>query len=828
MIVIKRSGAHQNFDVNKIIRAITRANSETDKDQRMSEEQIQKVVDGVMKKIESFNEIDVDTIHKFIEKTLYSKNRDAVAREYIIFRKNKESKKKFNPIEEQVLAILNGNSDLKGDNANKDLYTNCSTRDYIAGITCKSILNKIYPKDVIDAHKKKLIHIHDTDYEIMYEANCQVSDLESMTTPGHTFVMGDTMIETKPNTHFSTVSNILSQIALSISSSQYGGQTQSWAQVAKFVDFTRQDIKKETIKEWDEFGFKYDEDILNKYVEKKVREDVYSGIKTYAYQIVSFRTANGQSPFISNNLNLMECCHNKQELNDLAMIIEEILRRRIKGLQDKSGRYVTPLFPKLLYWICPGLNETPDEPYYYLTELAAECIDIRMNPDIMSVRKSREMKNGQILITMGCRSSSPYCTEDNKYDISEKFYWIKRTNEPKAEFPYLTFVEPQTFESVENGTYKTGYEDGEYMINFRGNTGWLKEKTDEYVIIEKPIAYGRGNLGVITVNLPHVALEAVEKAKKTNEDVIKTFYEIFDERLEIVHKALRLRYDKACTITGKNAPIIWQYGSITSDLGPNDKVGDWLKTHPRRFTLSLGYAGIYETSQALIGKSNSTPEGQQLGIDILNYMNDACKKWQQQDENEVFAVYSLYGTPEEQLTYGLAMSLKRDFGIVENVSDHDYVTNSYHITPSENIDAFTKIMKESTAQMISSGGSISYIEVSSIHNNKEAILELINFMSHNIYYAEFNKMSGVCYKCGHVGDMDMTFDGEKYTFICPNCGNTNDETMKVTCRICGYLGYVSSGNVNKGRLADIYDRVDHTDCKTEWEEMKTKNINNKI
>lgn len=821
MNIIKRNGALAPFDEGKIRLAIEKANKSVAIDEQMNEEQIDKVYNTVMSRINGYTQIEVDTVNDIIEKALIRHNRASVAKSFILYRAQKQKTNKFNEIEEQVLAILNGNSVLQGDNANKDLYTNCSTRDYIAGITCKSILNKVYPEDIIDAHKKKLIHIHDTDYEIMYEANCQVSDIENMLSPGKTFLMGDTLIVPKIDTKFSIISTILTQIALSTASSQYGGQSQSFASIAKYVNYTRQAIKEETIKDWEACGFNYTQKQLNDYVENKVRADVHTGIQTYVHQIVTFRTANGQSPFISNNLNLMECSEDEQEMKDMALIIEEIFRRRIKGVQDKSGAFVTPLFPKLLYWICPGLNEKPGEPYYYLTELAAECIDKRMNPDIMSVRKSRELKNGQLLITMGCRSSSPYCVENNKYPVTEKFHWIKRTNEEKAEFPYLTFVDNKSFEEVPNGTYKTGYEEGEYMINFRGNTGWLKEKTDEYVIIAKPIAYGRGNLGVVTVNVPHVALEAVEKAKNTGENPVDVFFDLYADRLELVHRALKLRYEKACKITGKNAPIIWQYGAITSDMGPDDKLGDWLVNHPRRFTLSLGYAGIYETCEALIGKSNSTEEGQELSIRILQFMNDTCAKWQKQD-TDVYAIYSIYGTPEEQLTLPLSESLKRDFGVIKNISDHDYVTNSYHITPSENIDAFSKISIESKFQALSTGGAVSYIEVGSVKNNKEAILELIDYMSHNIYYAEFNKLTGVCYKCGHIGDIKMHYDGKKYSFECPKCGNTDEDEMKISARICGYLGHLQKGNVNRGRMHDIYSRVNHTDNETEWDEIVSK------
>lgn len=793
MKVIKRKGNEEDFCLDKIVKALKKANSTVPQDQQMNDEQMQKVINTVSKKLEGYNSISVEDINDFVESALVRHNKYQISKNYILYRENKKNTKKFNLDEEKILMLIDGDSELRGDNANKHIDDNASVRDYIAGIKCKSIAEKILPKDIVEAHKKGLIHWHDMDYSPVQKLhNCDLVASDDML--NNTFVMGDTLIEINDETPFRTACNLLAQINLQVSGRQYGGQTITWSHALKFIQNSRNNIRKEIIDDWIEDGVEFNEIKLQQKVEKKLRKEIQEGVKTYQYQILCHQSSNGQTPFVSNNLCLREA-ETQQELNDFAILIEEIFKRRIKGVKDKNGHFTTPLFPKLLYWICDGLNYKESDPYFYLTELAAKCISLRMQPDIVSEKETRKVKQGQIIPSMGCRSLLSSIWEEHTYPISTKFYW----NE-SGEYPYNIFKESQTFESLPNGTYETGYENGQYSINFRGNTGWLVEKTDTTVTIKEPKTYGRWNNGVVTINIPHVALEAIT----TQTD----FYTILDERLELCRKALQLRYKRCCEIQAKNSPILWQFGGLAR-LNENETVGQLMEKYPQRASISLGYVGLYETCRALIGQSNTTEDGQKLSKEILTYMNHKCDEWKAIDHMN----YSIYGTPEEALTYKFATANKRDFGIIEYVTDKDYVVNSYHVDPREHIDAFTKLKIEGEYLALSAGGAVSYCETADLSKNPKAIISIIKWMYEHIVYAEINRILGICYACGFEGQMKLikTDDGI-FKFVCPICGNSDDDKMHITARLCGYIGQVNAGNTNRGRLDDIYNRILHLDC----------------
>ena len=788
MKVIKRNGSEENFCLDKIVNAIEKANSEVPSENQLTDEQIEKVVSTVMKKLDGFNVINVDDINDFVEAALVKHNRYAVAKHYILYRETKNKNKKFTVEEEKILALISGDSELRGDNANKHIDDTASQRDYIAGIKCKSIAEKMLPQDIVEAHKNGLLHWHDMDYSpVQKEHNCDL--LNALDMLKNTFVMGDTLIQPTDDTPFRTACNLLAQINLQVSGRQYGGQTVSWSHLLPFIGFSRTRIRKQLLETWQKYNFSFTEEQLKDATETQLREEIKEGVKTYQYQILCHQSSNGQTPFVSNNLCLREA-ETQQELDDFAMLIEEIFNRRIKGVKDKNGHYTTPLFPKLLYWICDGLNYKQGDPYFYLTLLAARCNAFRMQPDIVSEKETRRVKEGQIIPSMGCRSLLSPIWEDTKYDVNEEFYWVKG-----KVYPYGTFVDKKNFSELPNGKYKYGYEEGEIAINFKGNTGWLIEKTDEYVIIHQPIVYGRWNNGVITINLPHVALEAKEKGED--------FYKLLDERLELCRKGLQLRYKSCSEIKAKNSPILWQYGALAR-MKDNDTVGEFMKQHPLRASISLGYVGLYETCRALIGQSNTTDEGRKLSKEILQYMNNKCEEWKKEDKIN----YSIYGTPEESLSYRLALANRRDFGLIEYITDKDYVVNSYHVDPREIIDAFKKLEIEGEYLALSAGGAVSYVETSDLTHNIAVIVKLIQWMADHIVYAEINRVIGICYECGYEGKMVMenSEDGQ-FKFVCPHCGNHDDSKMSVKGRLCGYLGEINAGNTNYGRLSDIFHRT---------------------
>ena len=809
MKVIKRNGQEQDFFLDKIKNAISKANKSVAEEYQMSDDQEEKVISTVQKKLEKFDSARVEDIQDMVEAALVKHNKYEIAKSYIIYRQNKKDKKKFTDTEEKCLAIISGESaEARGDNANKHIDVNSSARDYVAGTVNKAICEKVLPKEIVEAHKKGLIHWHDSDYFIHHMHNCDLLDIYSMLKYG--FMMGDTWID--PPKRFSTGCNLAAQIALIVSGSQYGGQTMSWSHLLQLIPSTIDDCKVELmdimsvaprfVRWMNHFFYK-------KMIEKMVKRDIHIGIKTYQYQILCHHSSNGQTPFVSNNICLREA-QTPEELKWLAYIIEEILKRRIKGVKDKSGKYVPPLFPKLLYWVCEGLNVEKTDPYYYLTKLAAKCITKRMQPDINSEEKSREIKGGQILPSMGCRSWLKELWEEVEYPITTVFNWqvinesnVQYKNAPSVNFNYLR--KDSYYSAIKPEVIKNDY--SKVVINFNGNSGWVVRHDNEKLVVLQPKIYGRWNNGVVTINLPYIALEALTKYPDDAKARLSYFYEVLDSRLELCHKALLIRNENCKKIKAKNSPILWMFGALYRNHdNPDLTVGEIMEKYPKRYSISLGYVGLYETCIALSGQSNTTEKGRKLSKEILNRINDTLTKWKE-TENIPF---SLYGTPEESLTYKFSMALQRDFGYVEHITDKDYIVNSYHVDPREEIDAFSKLNIEGEYLALSSGGAVSYVETVDLTNNPEAIEDVIRYMYHHIAYAEFNRKIGICYKCGFQGDIPLskTENGE-FVFTCPKCGNKDDKFMNITARLCGYIGKVNAGETNRGRLDDIYHRVVH-------------------
>lgn len=810
MKVYKRNGAEQDFCLDKIINAIKKANNAVSDDGKLTDEQFDKVVATVEKFLEPFDTVKVEDIQDLVEKALMKHNRYEIAKAYILFRDKKQNQKLYDDVDEQVLAITKGESaELRGDNANKHIDVNSSIRDYIAGTECKSLAQKMLDKSIITAHKKGWLHYHDMDYSpVMPLHNCDVFNIEDMLDNG--FMMNDTKI-TRPR-RFSTAANLAAQINLIISGSQYGGQTFSWAPLAKYVESTRVDCKIELLSilsvlpKWFAFILK---PWYNKMVEVMVKRDVHVGIKTYQYQVLCHQSSNGQTPFVSNVINLREAM-GEREQKDLAFIIEEILKRRTKGVLDKLGKPMPPLFPKLLYYTCDGLNVKKGDPYFYLTELAAKCITVRMQPDIISEKKNREVKKGQMIPCMGCRSFLAPIWEERRYPRNTKFYWQYVTSN-NIQYEGAPGRNIDFNRKIEYSVLPHSDANCEIAINFRGNTGWLKETTDEEVVILQPIVYGRFNMGVVTINLPHCALSAVKSVKDNNMDskyLKDEFYRILDERLEICHKALLTRWESVKNIKAKNSPILWQHGALAR-LDEEDTIGDWVMKHEPAFTsISLGYVGLYETCMALTGESNTSVKGQKTSSKILQYLNKKCEEWKEEDH----LGYSIYGTPEEALTYKFASAIAKDFGLIEHITDKEYVVNSYHVDPREDIDAFLKLKIEGQYLALSSGGAVSYIETPDMQKNPEAIVVVIQYIHEHIMYAEVNTKLDTCYNCGYQGELKMikTENGD-FRFVCPVCGCDDPDKQLVTRRICGYMGVVNAGNVNKGRGDDIFNRTLHLD-----------------
>ena len=740
MKIIKRSGEEKEFDIVKIENAIRKASQAVDYKCALSEGRIKLIAEEVAGVCEARDRaMTVEEIQDVVETKIMEMGAHEVAKKYITYRYKQNLLRQANTTDQQIMSLIEcNNEDVKQENSNKNPTINSVQRDYMAGEVSKDVASRLLlPADIVQAHREGIIHFHDMDYYAQHMHNCDLVNLEDMLQNGT--VISGTMIE-KPKS-FSTACNIATQIIAQVASNQYGGQSISLTHLAPFVDVSRQAIRQELQEECAETGVTLNEEVFAKIVEKRVKKEIQKGVQTIQYQVVTLMTTNGQAPFVTVFMYLGEA-RNETERKDLALIIEEVLNERIRGVKNEQGVYVTPAFPKLIY-VLEEQNISEDSPYWYLTELSAKCTAKRMVPDYISEKKMREYKlskgeeigNGDCYTCMGCRS---FLTPDRSGN---------------------------------------GYSNAANALNYDPN---------------KPKYYGRFNQGVVTINLVDVALSSHGDLDK--------FWQIFDERCELCHKALQCRHERLKGTMSDAAPILWQYGALAR-LKKGEKIDRLL--FGGYSTISLGYAGLWECVYALIGKKLTEPDGEKLGLEIMAKLNEYTAKWKAAEDID----YSLYGTPIESTTYRFAKCLQQRFGVIKGVTDRNYITNSYHIHVTEPIDAFTKLTTEAKFQQLSPGGAISYVEVPNMQQNLPAVLAIMKFIYDNIMYAELNTKSDYCQECGFDGEIEIVKDESgKLIWRCPKCGNTDESKLNVARRTCGYIG---SQFWNQGRTQEIKERVLH-------------------
>jgi ribonucleoside-triphosphate reductase (formate) len=739
MKIVKRNGSEVAFDVQKIVSAIERANITVPVDQRLTHQQV--VDAGEAVEADSSNcghTVTVEEVQDMVEDQIMATGAFAVARNYITYRYVQGLKRQSNTTDDKILSLIEcNNEEVKQENSNKNPTVNSVQRDYMAGEVSKDLsMRMLLPEDVVTAHKDGIIHFHDSDYYAQHMHNCDLVNLEDMLQNGT--VISGTLIE-KPHS-FSTACNIATQIIAQVASSQYGGQSISLTHLAPFVEVSRQKIRRDVTRELEGLGVDAPEEKVASVVEDRLLDEIRRGVQTIQYQVVTLMTTNGQAPFVTVFMYLNEA-RNAQEKHDLALIIQETLRQRYEGVKNEAGVWITPAFPKLIY-VLEDDNIEPGQKYYYLTQLAAKCTAKRMVPDYISEKKMRELKlskgetegNGDCYTCMGCRS---FLTPDRSGN---------------------------------------GYGNVARALNYDP---------------EKPKYYGRFNQGVVTINLPDVALSSGKDESK--------FWEIFDERLELCHKALRCRHERLKGTLSDAAPILWQYGALAR-LPKGAKIDPLL--YGGYSTISLGYAGLYECVKYMTGHSHTDAEATPFALAVMQRMNDKCNEWKAAEDID----YSIYGTPLESTTYKFAKCLQRRFGIVPGITDHGYITNSYHVNVREEIDAFTKLKFESEFQRLSPGGAISYVEVPNMQDNLEAVMSLLHYIYDNIMYAELNTKSDYCQVCGYDGEIKIVEDDGKLVWECPNCKNRDQSKLNVARRTCGYIG---TQFWNQGRTEEIKDRVLH-------------------
>ena len=720
--VIKRNGEEVHFNSQKIVNAVHKANEEVDRLHQMNDYQIRAIADNIANKVqESTHAVNVEDIQDMVETGIMAMRGYEVAQKYVRYRYKRELTRKSNTTDNGILSLLdNINEEVNQENSNKNPVINSTQRDYMAGEVSKDLSRRVLlPEKIVRAHEEGIIHFHDTDYFAQREHNCDLINLEDMLQNGT--VISETLIE-KPHSFF-TACNVTTQIVAQVASNQYGGQSFTLAHLAPFVDISRKKIRKNVIEERKECGEPMDEAIIDKVTERRLREEIKSGIQTIQYQLITLMTCNGQAPFVTVFMYLDEVPEG-QTRKDLSMIIEEVLVQRMQGVKNEKGVWITPAFPKLIY-VLDEDNISEDAPYWYLTELAAKCTAKRMVPDYISAKIMKELKQGDVYPCMGCRSFLTVEDSQRNADGSHKYY-------------------------------------------------------------------GRFNQGVVTINLVDVAC--------SSEGDMDRFWEILDERLELCHEALRCRHERLLGTISDVAPILWQNGALAR-LKKGEKIDKLLFNGYS--TISLGYAGLYEMCMRMLGKSHTDPEARPFALKVMQHLNDKCKEWKAAENIS----YSVYGTPMESTTYKFAKCLQKRFGIIPGVTDKNYITNSYHVHVSEQIDAFSKLKFESDFQKLSPGGAVSYVEVPNMQNNIPAVLSVMKFIYNNIMYAELNTKSDYCECCGYDGEMIIKDDESgKLVWECPNCGNKDQNKMFVARRTCGYIG---TQFWNQGRTQEIRDRVLH-------------------
>ena len=725
MKIIKRSGCEVDFDITKIIAAITKGNNEMQDADKLTPAQIREIAIKVENKCKTMSHApSVEEIQDMVEDQIMAHSAYALARSYITYRYTRSLVRKSNTTDEQIMALIEcNNEEVKQENSNKNPTVNSVQRDYMAGEVSKDITRRILlPQDVVEAHEQGIIHFHDADYFAQHMHNCDLVNLEDMLQNGT--VISGTMIE-KPHS-FSTACNIATQIIAQVASSQYGGQSISLTHLAPFVDVSRKKIRREVEAELALLGAVASEQMLSDIVEKRLRDEINKGVQMIQYQVVTLMTTNGQAPFVTVFMYLGEA-EDLRTKQDLAIIIEEMLKQRIQGVKNEAGVWITPAFPKLIY-VLEEDNIHADSPFYYLTKLAAQCTAKRMVPDYISEKvmlKNKVDKNGvgHCYTCMGCRS-------------------------------FLTpYIDPET---------------------------------------GKPKYYGRFNQGVVTLNLVDIALSSGGDMER--------FWKIFDDRLDLCYRALMCRHRRLLGTKSDAAPILWQYGALArlKKGEPIDKLlfGGYS-------TISLGYAGLYECVKYMTGKSHTDPSATPFALEVMRHLNDATAAWKAKENID----FSLYGTPLESTTYKFAKCLQKRFGIIPGITDKNYITNSYHVHVTEQIDAYSKLAFEAQFQKLSPGGAISYVEVPNMQNNLEAVLDVMKFIYDHIMYAELNTKSDYCQVCGYDGEIQIVSDEHgKLVWECPQCKNRDQNKMNVARRTCGYIG---TQFWNQGRTQEIKDRVMH-------------------
>lgn len=641
MKIIKRDGRVVDYNREKIVIAIEKANTEV----RENEKANQKEIKEITKYIEELNKkrILVEDIQDIIEQKLMEMKKYELAKKYIVYRYTRALVRKRNTTDESILGLIK-NKKMVEPNSKEIAILASTQRDYIAGEVSKDLTRRmLLPEKITKAHEEGILYFHDAEYFLQPIFNSCLINIEDMLE--NTTVMNGNLIESPKC--FQVACTVTTQIIAGVGSNQYGGQSIDIKYLGKYLRKSKEKLENELK---DAYNGKIPEEIINEMVEKRLKEELTAGVQTLQYQINTLMTIKGKPPIVTLFLNL----DNKNEyIKENAMIVEEILKQRYEGVKDENGEYITPHFPKLVYVLYEH-NCLKGGEYDYITNLAIKCIKKRLSPNFISAKKMQENYEGNVFSPMECTSFLPVWKDDN----------------------------------------------GKYKSN------------------------GRFNQGVVSINLPQIGIVADGDETK--------FWKIIDERLELCFEALMCRHYALLGTLTYTSPIHWEYGAI-SRLKKGEKIDKFLKEGYS--SLSLGYIGIYELTKLIKGESHKEEEGKKFALKVMQHLNETVQKWKEQTG----IGFVLYGVPSDNISNTFAKIDKEKFGIIKDITEKGFYTNSYHIENSAKISVLEKLEIEKEFQEMSLGGGISYVNIDKIQSYEENMQDIVRYIYNNIQYVGFIK-----------------------------------------------------------------------------------------
>lgn len=706
--ILKRDGAVASFDILKVVVACQKAATAAKAD-NPNAVALTVAADVEEKcRMHSSSVLDIPKIQEYVECALMRLYPE-VARTYIEYRHDRDSiRVKGSVMHAQLMGLVDKtDEEATTENANKDANVFPVMRDLMAGIVSKQFASNFLPKEITQAHESGDLHFHDMDYSpFLPFTNCCLVDLKGMLEKG--FHLGNAGIESPKSVGVACA--VTAQIIAQVASHQYGGTT------IPNIDETLAPYVQITYEKNIEIARRYEIADVERFARERTEKETYDGIQACEYEINTLFSSNGQQPFVTFSFGMGTSWQERA-------VQQAILQVRIKGM-GKEG--ITPVFPKLVFFIEEGINLKENDPNYDIKQLALECASKRMYPDIISTKLNRKITGSSVPVSpMGCRS----------------------------------------------------------FLNV-----WKNEHGEE-------VLSGRNNLGVVSLNLPRIAIEAKQDREQ--------FFHILDARLILAQKALMMRIFRLNEVKANIAPILYTEGALGARLSPDEDILNLLGNG--RASISLGYIGLHEVALLMFGEHPFDNKNAHAFLqEVVAYLSNATKRW----KDETGWGFSLYSTPSESLCNRFCKLDAQRFGDLAGVTDKGYYTNSFHLDVARKVTPFEKIAFEKGFAELASGGHITYVELPNMRHNLKGLESIWDYAIENVPYFGTNTPVDSCGKCGFMGEAKATSEG----FTCPSCENRDGASLSVTRRVCGYLGSPNARPFNAGKQKEVIRRIKHLDA----------------